>query len=72
LQTGGNTLKPATARVLNEAFDESRHSRDWGRALEDLKSTLDLRNDFHGKIMSNGGYLDKEGKLLGNLADHLP
>jgi hypothetical protein len=46
--------------------------RDWGRALEGLKRDLGLPGDHHGRILSNGDYVDQAGNALGNLLDHLP
>lgn len=47
-------------------------SRDWGRALEALKKDNGLRNDFHGRILDNGNYVDKTGNVIGNIGDYVP
>jgi len=71
LQTGGNTIEKRTASALNEALGETLQPREWGRALEALKQEQSLPNNFHGKILSNGDYLDKAGNYLGSLLDYL-
>ena len=71
LQTGGNTLQKRTAQRLNEVLGESLSPREWGRLLERLKSDLGLPNDHHGRILSNGVYVDDAGRSLGNLTDYL-
>lgn len=68
----GHTVKPGTAKALNEALSLSLHPREWGRALEALKQEFNLPNDFHGVIKESGEYLDKAGKVIGNLVDFLP
>jgi len=70
LQTGGRTIEKRTATALNEALGESLPPREWGRRLESLKRDLDLRNDHHGKILSNGDYTDRDGNVLGNLLEY--
>jgi RHS repeat-associated protein len=74
LQSGNsNTIKNATAKTLNTNFGENLPSREWGRALEALKSDNGLPNDFHGKIMSNGDFVDAHtGQVIGNIGDYLP
>ncbi|MBB5344471.1 RHS repeat domain-containing protein [Tunturibacter empetritectus] len=75
LQTGSNTVRKATADALNKTFDEDLTPREWGRALESLKSDEGLPNDFHGKIMSNGdvsGVVNGIEKTIGNIGDHIP
>jgi filamentous hemagglutinin len=52
LQTGGNTINQSTADALGLQRSEA------GRALENLKRDLGLPNNHHGKIMSNGDYVD--------------
>jgi RHS repeat-associated protein len=71
LQTGGNTIQKRTANALNETLGESLKPREWGRALEGMKKELDLANNHHGKILSNGDYMDSAGNYLGNLLDYL-
>ncbi|WP_218110039.1 hypothetical protein [Oligoflexus tunisiensis] len=71
LQTGGRTLEERTAKALNQATGRSLNKREWGKALERLKDDLGLRNDHHGKILSNGDYLDTNGRNLGNLIEYL-
>jgi RHS repeat-associated protein len=67
VQTGGRTIKPATARAINEANDLQHLPREYGRALEALKKELGLDNDHHGKITNLGNYLDKAGNVLGSI-----
>ncbi|HEY3822479.1 MAG TPA: RHS repeat-associated core domain-containing protein [Polyangiaceae bacterium] len=73
LQTGGNIIRQSTTAALNEANGLELTSREWGRALEDLKLFEGLPNDFHGAIDSAGNYWDPAtGQLLGNLTWYLP
>lgn len=72
LQTGGHTFNKSTANLLNKYFGENLSSREWGRALEALKSDNILRNDFHGRILDNGDYVDDTGNVIGNIGDYLP
>ncbi len=72
LQTGGHTFNKKTADLLNKYFGESFSSREWGRALESLKSDNILRNDFHGRILDNGDYVDDAGNVIGNIGDYVP
>ena len=72
LQSGGNTLNKSTANALNESLGESMTNREWGRALEALKKDNGLRNDFHGRILDNGNYVDKSGNVIGNIGDYVP
>ena len=73
LQTGGNTLNKNTANALNEYFGQNLTSREWGRALEALKADMGkLPNNFHGRILDNGGYVSKTGAVIGNISDYLP
>ena len=65
LQTGGNILKPATLKALNLTKQQGKY------AIESMKKANGLRNDFHGKIMSNGDILDDMGRLIDNLLDYL-
>jgi len=65
LQTGGHILKPATLRGLNLTKQQGKY------AIESVKKANGLRNDFHGKIMSNGDVLDDMGRLIDNLLDYL-
>lgn len=72
LQTGGRTLRGSTANALNEATGLNLTRREWGRALEALKRNSFLPNNHHGRILSNGDYVDDAGEILGNLLDFLP
>jgi hypothetical protein len=72
LQSGGNTVNQNTADKLNQNLGTNYHRRDWGRALEKLKKDFNLRNDHHGKILSNDDYMNGAGKIIGNIADYLP
>jgi RHS repeat-associated protein len=71
LQTGGRTLKQRTANVLNDYFGLNHPKRVWGGALEELKRDLSVPNDHHGKLLSNGDYLDEAGEFLGNVFQYL-
>jgi filamentous hemagglutinin len=72
LQTGGNTIRTATANALNEAAGMSLSPRDWGRAVEALKDYHGLSHNFHGSITSTGDYLDQARNLVGNLLEFIP
>jgi filamentous hemagglutinin len=72
LQTEGHTLKKTTAKILNDQFGINSTSREWGRALEALKKDKGLRNDFHGRILDNGYYIDDAGNNIGSIEDCLP
>ncbi len=72
LQTGGHTLNKNTARILNDQLGVNLTSREWGRALEALKKDNGLRNDFHGRILDNGYYIDDAGNIIGSIEDYLP
>jgi len=71
LQTGDNTLSNRTAKALNDLTGESKTSREWGRALEDLKRDNGIGNAEHGKIMSNGDFV-VNGNTIGNITHYLP
>jgi hypothetical protein len=71
LQSGGNAIEQRTAKSLNDAFGTSYQPREWGRAVESLKEQFGLPPSFHGKITSDGSYLDKTGSYLGNLWDYI-
>lgn len=61
LQTGGRTIKDSTAQALGFS-----NKRDAGRALEAMKRDVGLPNNHHGKIMSDGSYVDAStGGVLG-------
>ena len=73
LQTGGNKINPGTAHGLNEALGQNLSRREWGRALEALKKDRFLPNDFHGRILSTGEYVNPHtGESLGNLLWYTP
>jgi hypothetical protein len=64
LQTGGRTIASGTADALNEANGMDLTSREWGRALEGLKSDA---------IDSVGNYSNPAtGEILGNILEYLP
>ena len=66
LQSGGQSLRPNTLKALNLTKGQGRS------AIHGLKSDLGLPNNFHGKIMGNGDYLNpRTGKWLGNLFDYI-
>jgi hypothetical protein len=71
LQTGIRTPDERTAKALNQMTGRNLNRREWGKALEGLKQDLGLRGDHHGKILSDGDYLDTNGRNLGNLIDYL-
>jgi len=71
LQSGGNTMESGTANALNKYFEVTLDRKIWGRALEALKKDAGLRNEFHGRILRNGNYVDANGKLIGNIGDYL-
>ncbi len=67
LQTGGHTLRKSTLDALGLTKEQGK------RAIEGLKRDIGRRNDFHGKIMSNGDVIDPgTGEWLGNLYDYVP
>lgn len=73
LQTGGNKINPETARGLNQALGQNLSRREWGRALEALKQDRLLPNNFHGRILSTGDYVNPHtGESLGNLLWYTP
>lgn len=64
LQTGKNIIKSSTARALGLTRQQARD------ALHKIKKDNLLRNDHHGKIMSNGDYVDSDtGEIYGNIKD---
>jgi filamentous hemagglutinin len=66
LQTGGQTISKRTARALGLG------KRRAGRAIESLKRDLRIPANHHGKIMSDGSYVDPHtGETLGNLYHYL-
>lgn len=71
LQTGGNTIDERTANGLNEHFDQDLNRREWGKALEEMKKETGLRNDFHGRIMSNGDYVSPQGSVIDNIGGYI-
>jgi hypothetical protein len=64
LQTGGRTLSNSTLEALKLTKEQGK------TAIEALKKGI--RNDSHGKILSNGDVIGKGGKWLGNLYDYVP
>lgn len=64
LQSGGNTINKRTANELNKHWGSNYHARDIGRGLESLKNYYGLPDNHHGKIMSNGDYIGRDGKFL--------
>jgi hypothetical protein len=56
LQRGGHTVKQSTANALNKAHNLNLHRREWGRALEDLKTAnFGKRPNFHDTDIYEGG-----------------
>lgn len=72
IQSGGNKINNSTANTLNEIFETNYSRRDWGRALEKMKKDLGLRGDHHGRILSDGSYVNQAGERLGYIDDYLP
>jgi hypothetical protein len=70
LQTGGNSFDPGTADALNETFGRTLERREWGRALERLKTANGLGPDHHGKIWENGDYTDMDDRVFDNLSNY--
>lgn len=67
LQAGGRTIRQATARALGLERATA------GRALEALKRAERLPPNFHGRIMSNGDYVNPQtGQVIGNIFDYVP
>ena len=54
LQRGGNTISRSTADALNRSTGMNQTPREWGRALESLKASERIPNNFHGSIDSLG------------------
>ncbi|MBM3273194.1 RHS repeat-associated core domain-containing protein, partial [Candidatus Kaiserbacteria bacterium] len=71
VQSGGQTIRKATADALNEYTGRSLTPRDWGRALEKLKDQYQLPNKHHGKILDNCDYADEAGNVIDNIEDYL-
>ncbi|HCA29592.1 MAG TPA: hypothetical protein DEP23_08515 [Ruminococcaceae bacterium] len=64
IQSGGNTLKDATLKILGLTKQQGKY------AIEALKDDCGLRNDAHFKIWENGDVLNPDtGAVLGNLYD---
>ena len=72
LQTGNNKITKATANRLNEEWGTNYAAREIGRALEKLKKDNNVPNGHHGKIMSNGDYVDEFGNVIDNIAGYIP
>lgn len=67
LQTGGHTLTKRTLDALGLTKQQGKI------AIEALKKATGRGNNFHGKIMGNGDFLDsKTGEWIGNLFDYIP
>jgi RHS repeat-associated protein len=72
VQSGNSkTVSKGAAKALNKAFNKNLSPREWGRALEALKSENNVPNNFHGQIMSNGDFVGN-GETIGNIGDYLP
>ena len=66
LQSGEQSLRKSTLKALGLTKEQGYE------AIHSLKSDLGLPNNFHGKIMGNGDYLNPTtNKWLGNLGDYL-
>jgi|GEM_PF-6555580 len=72
IMTGGRTVTAHAARELNKTFGTNFNRREWGRALEALKKERRLRNDFHGRLFSDGSYGSDLDEIVGNVRDYLP
>ena len=72
IQYGGRKIGQTAADALNEAFETDLSRRAWGRVVEALKKDNLLPPDFHGNIDALGNYMDKAGKIIGNLGEYLP
>jgi hypothetical protein len=73
LQTGGRTLASATIDSLNEYAGTSFSSDAFQRAIESLKGSLGIANDFPGIIKESGDYIHPDtGDVLGNIFDYVP
>ena len=72
VQSGNSkTVSKGAAKALNKAFNKNLSPREWGRALEALKSDNNVPNNFHGQIMSNGDFVGN-GATIANIGDYLP
>jgi hypothetical protein len=72
LQSGGNTIKAATAEALNAAGGVKLTRAEWSLVVRELKAAEGVAHDAHGIIRSTGDYLDSAGRLIGNLFDYVP
>jgi len=67
LQTGGRTLRNSTVKALGLTKEQAK------RAIEALKKDLQLPNNFHQKIMSNGDVVNSHtGEVVGNIHHYVP
>jgi hypothetical protein len=67
LQTGGHTLNKYTLKSLGLSKEQGKI------AIEALKKSERLPNNFHAKIMGNGDYVNAHtGEWIGNLFDYIP
>jgi RHS repeat-associated protein len=66
LQKGGHILKPSTLKALKLTKGQGK------TAIESIKKANGLRADHHGRIMSNGDYLDDAGRIIDNILDYVP
>jgi RHS repeat-associated protein len=66
LQSGGQALTNSTLKALKLTKSQGRD------AIHALKKDFNLPNDFHGKILSNGDYLDpKSNEFIANFFDYI-
>ena len=72
IMTGGRKFSQSAANRLNQHFGTKLSRREWGRLLEELKDDNGLRNDFHGKLFSDGSYGNGIDDIIGNIGDYLP
>lgn len=62
LQTGGHTINQSTAKALGMRRGQVKSG------VEAIKVDNGLTNNFHGKIMSDGSYINPHtGRTLGNI-----
>jgi hypothetical protein len=67
LQSGKHTLTSETLRELGLTTDEGK------AAIEALKGSYGIPGNVHGKIMSNGDWIDpRTGEIVDNLYGYLP
>jgi len=67
LQSGNSTtITSRTANALNKLSGKDLLPREWGRALEELKRSVEIPDNVHGQIMDNGDFV-VNGNTIGNI-----